>query len=74
MESHRKEVNMTLRDVIDKLADWVNIKVYAVSEYGNMTVAEDANHINDDYLDCDVEIIDTTEDGDLIVTIDDLGE
>ena len=65
---------MKLRDVIDKLAAWVNIKVYAISEYGNVIVAVDANHINDDYLDCDVEIIDTTENGVLIVTIDDSGE
>ena len=64
---------MKLKDVIERLADWVNIKVYAVSEYGNIIVAEDANHINDDYLDCDVEIIDITENV-LIVTIDDLGE
>ena len=60
---------MTLRDVIEKLSDWVNIRV-AVSKYGNVIVTyDDANHIND-YLDCNVEIIDTIEDGTLIVTVD----
>ena len=60
---------MTLRDVIEKLSDWVNIRV-AVRKYGNVIVTyDDANHIND-YLDCNVEIIDTTEDGTLIVTVD----
>jgi hypothetical protein len=65
--------NMTLRNVIEKLSDWVNIKVI-VSEYGNVIVTyDDANHIND-YLDCNVEIIDTSEDGTLIVTVDDSEE
>ena len=64
---------MTLRDVIEKLSDWVNIRV-AVSKYSNVIVTyDDANHIND-YLDCNVEIIDTTEDGTLIVTVDDSKE
>ena len=64
---------MTLRDVIEKLCDWVNFRV-VVSKHGNVIVAyDDANHIND-YLDCNVEIIDTIEDGTLIVTVDDSKE
>lgn len=60
---------MTLRDVIEKLSDWVNIRV-VVSEYDNVIATYDDVHIND-YLDCNVEIIDTSEDGTLIVTVDD---
>ena len=64
---------MTLRDIIEKLTEWVNIRV-VISEYGNVIVtyedAEDADHINN-YLDCEVEIIDTTEDGTLVIVIDD---
>ena len=60
---------MTLRDVIDKLADWVNFKV-AVNEYRNIiAIYEDADNINN-YLDCNVETIDTTEEGTLVVTVD----
>ena len=64
---------MTLRDIIEKLTEWVNIRV-VISEYGNVIVtyedAEDADHINN-YLDCEVEIIDTTEDGTLVIVVDD---
>ena len=64
---------MTLRDIIEKLTEWVNIRV-VISEYGNVIAiyedAEDADHINN-YLDCEVEIIDTTEDGTLVIVVDD---
>lgn len=64
---------MTLRNIIEKLTEWVNIRV-VISEYGNVIVTyedpKDADHIND-YLDCEVEIIDTTEDGTLVIVVDD---
>lgn len=61
---------MTLRDIIEKLTEWVNIRV-VISEYGNVIATyEDADHINN-YLDCEVEIIDTTEDGTLVIVVDD---
>ena len=64
---------MTLRDIIEKLTEWVNIRV-VISEYGNVIAtyedAEDADYINN-YLDCEVEIIDTTEDGTLVIVVDD---
>ena len=60
---------MTLRDVIEKLCDWVNFRV-VVSKHGNEIVAyDDADHINN-CLNCEVENIDTTEDGVLILVVD----
>ena len=61
---------MTLRDVIEKLCDWVNFRVI-VSKHGNVFVTyDDADHINN-CLNCEVEIIDTTEDGTLVIVVND---
>ena len=65
---------MTLRDIIEKLCDWVNFRV-VVSKHGNVFVTydnyddADQDHINN-CLNCEVEIIDTTEDGVLILVVD----
>ena len=60
--------NMKLRDIVEKLADLVEIEVI-IDECGNVAGKyTDRDHIND-YLDCEVEIIDTSEDGVLIVTV-----
>ena len=60
---------MTLIDVIEKLCDWVNFRV-VVSKHGNVIVTyDDADHINN-CLNCEVKIIDTTEDGTLILVVD----
>ena len=63
-------VNMKLKDVIDRLADLVEIEV-VVDDYGNIaaTYDNDMEHIQD-YLNCEVETIDTTEDGILILVVD----
>ena len=61
---------MKLKDVIDRLADLVEIEV-VVDDYGNIaaTYDNDMEHIQD-YLNCEVETIDTTEDGILILVVD----
>ena len=59
---------MKLRDVTEKLADLVGLEVI-IDECGNVAGEyTDRDHIND-YMDCEVEIIDTSEDGVLIVTV-----
>ena len=61
---------MKLKDIIDRLADLVEIEV-VVDDYGNIaaTYDNDMEHIQD-YLNCEVETIDTTEDGILILVVD----
>ena len=61
---------MKLKDVIDRLADLVEIEV-VVDDHGNIaaTYDNDMEHIQD-YLNCEVETIDTTEDGILILVVD----
>ena len=63
-------VNIKLKDVIDRLADLVEIEV-VIDDYGNIaaTYDNDMEHIQD-YLNCEVETIDTTEDGILILVVD----
>ena len=61
---------MKLKDIIDRLAALVEIEV-VVDDYGNIaaTYDNDMEHIQD-YLNCEVETIDTTEDGILILVVD----
>ena len=61
---------MKLKDVVDRLAVLVEIEV-VVDDHGNIaaTYDNDMEHIQD-YLNCEVETIDTTEDGILILVVD----
>ena len=65
-------VNMKLKDIIDRLADLVEIEV-VVDDHGNIAATydndNDMEHIQD-YLNCEVKTIDTTEDGILILVVD----
>jgi len=63
-------VNMKLKDIVDRLAVLVEIEVI-VDDHGNIgaTYDNDIEHIQD-YLNCEVETIDTTEDGMLILVVD----
>ena len=59
---------MKLRDVTEKLSYLVELEVI-IDECGNVAGEyKDGDHINN-YMDCEVEIIDTSEDGTLIVTV-----
>ena len=59
---------MKLRDVAEKLSYLVELEVI-IDECGNVAGEyKDSDHINN-YMDCEVEIIDTSEDGTLIVTV-----
>ena len=59
---------MTLKSIVERLAFLVEIEVI-VDDCGNIAgIYNDMNHINE-YLDCEVETIDTIEDGSLIVTV-----
>ena len=61
---------MKLAAIIERLADLVKIEVI-IDECGNVAGKyTDRDHIND-YMDCEVEIIDTSEDGILIVIVND---
>ena len=61
---------MTLRNIVERMADSVELEVI-IDECGNVAGEyKDRDHIND-YMDCEVEIIDTSEDGVLIVTVND---
>ena len=61
---------MKLKDITDRLAVLVEIEV-VVDDHGNIatTYDNDMEHIQD-YLNCEVETIDTTEDGILILVVD----
>ena len=61
---------MKLKDVVDRLAVLVEIEVI-VDDHGNIaaTYDNDMEHIQD-YLNCEVETIDITEDGILILVVD----
>lgn len=60
---------MTLKNIVDRLADMVELQVI-VDDCGNVAgTYTDKNHI-EDYKNCEVETIDTAEDGTLIVTVD----
>ena len=59
---------MTLRNIVERMDDLVELEVI-IDECGNVAGKyTDRDHIND-YMDCEVEIIDTSEDGVLIVTV-----
>ena len=59
---------MTLRNIVERMSYLVELEVI-IDECGNVAGEyKDRDHINL-YLDCEVEIIDTTEDGVLIVTV-----
>ena len=65
---------MKLKDVIDRLADLVEIEV-VVDDHGNIAATYDNDNNNDighiqDCLNCEVKTIDTTEDGILILVVD----
>ena len=62
---------MTLRDIIERLADLVEVEVY-IDECGNVTeVYSGLDNIDTGYLDCKVETIDTSEDGALMLIVKD---
>lgn len=64
---------MKLKDVIDRLADNVEVEV-VIDDYGNISAIyynNDMEHIGEYLnLNCSVETIDTTEDGVLILVVD----
>ena len=61
---------MTLKSIVDRLAVLVEIEVI-VDDHGNIaaTYDNDMEHI-EDYLNCEVETIDITEDGVLVLVVD----
>lgn len=60
---------MTLGDVMERLADLVELEV-VVDDSGNEAGrCTDKDYI-DAYRECEVELIDTKEDGTLVVTVD----
>lgn len=61
---------MTLKSIIERLAVLVEVKLI-VDDCGNIaaTYDNDMNHI-EEYLNCNVETIDTTEDGVLVLVVD----
>ena len=61
---------MTLKSIIERLAVLVEVKLI-VDDCGNIaaTYDNDMNHI-EEYLNCNVETIDTTEDDVLVLVVD----
>lgn len=61
---------MTLKSIVERLAVLVEIEVI-VDDCGNIatTYHNDMEHI-EEYLNCNVETIDTTEDGVLVLVVD----
>lgn len=61
---------MTLKSIVERLAVLVEVKLI-VDDCGNIaaTYDNDMNHI-EEYLNCNVETIDTTEDGVLVLVVD----
>jgi hypothetical protein len=59
---------MTLRDIVVRLADLVDLEVIVGDGENVVEKCTDMNIIKL-YEDCKVEIIDTTEDGTLVVTV-----
>ena len=61
---------MTLKSIVERLAVLVEVKLI-VDDCGNIaaTYDNDMNHI-EEYLNCNVETIDITEDGVLVLVVD----
>ena len=61
---------MKLADIVERLADLVEIKVI-IDECGNVAGIYTGRDRINDYMDCEVETIDTSEDGILMLIVKD---